>query len=344
MKTIVYLFTASILFLFTACDHEVEMNSIVNENGSIHKTILLKDASQNDMKVNYFNASEETGWKVTVVPQSPETNKNKMSLLFEQDFVSDEAFNEALNARADTLFRIEANFTKQFRWFYTYIHYSETYKAIDRLTHIDASQYFTEEDYHFINRLPAEGAPISMADSLYAEMLNKKILENYAMRGIFEDHMSFFLKKIDDYEMDPSWKDTLEVHKEYLFDYIIKRDDIDEDFMLTVTDTLKIPYPIERLKEDFEPELDRIEKDLNFMSWAADGIFTNRIEMPWKVTDTNADSISGNTLIWQPAKLKYMIQDYTMYVSTRKMNYWTVILSALLVLGGAFYIFRKKSS
>lgn len=329
------------LLLFTACDHEVAMKTRVSEDGSITKKITLKNKDKNSETTNYFGISEDSGWTITREPSVSEKNQDKIDLSFEKEFSSVEEFNQELNTTADTLFAIEATFSRQFRWFYTYIHFSETYKAIDRFEHVSQEDYFTQEDFAFIERMPAEGAPVSKADSLYADLLNKKIVDTYAMRGIFEDHIHFLEERIDASDPDPGWKKTLSENKEFLLEYLLEKDDAEEDILLYLLDSLGIPLPYPQIEEDYAKEINRLDKELNFMSWAADGTIVHEIEMPWTVTETNADSLAGNILTWKPVKMKYFLQDYTLHATSRKMNIWAVGLSVLLLLAGGYFFFRK---
>src|SRR5204863_5978466 len=104
----------------------------------------------------------------------------KYTIRFTKSYPSAEAANTDLNRKTDTLFRIRSDFSRQFRWFYTYIRFSDTYMALNRFHQLSKDDFFTQEDFAFISRLPSEGKSISKGDSLYLSRLNEKILDIFA--------------------------------------------------------------------------------------------------------------------------------------------------------------------
>jgi hypothetical protein len=99
--------------------------------------------------------------------------------------------------------------------------------------------------------------------------------------------------------------------------------------------------------------IDKMESDVlfkglsakaNFISYANEGQYTNKITMPWNVVHTNADSAAGRQLFWSPPTIKFLLKDYTMFAESRKLNLWPLVAS-ILFLGFVGFIFvRKKNS
>lgn len=326
-RLITLICAATMWLLLSGCDHEAVLHTRLNEDGSLIKTIELKDADPEEIRHNYFGISAENGWEVE--QEATGEKDKKLNLRFTRSFPSAEAFTETFSHDTDSLFWMQASFSRDFRWFFTYISYQETFKAADRFDRILQEDYFTPEEYAFIERMPAEGGPVSHADSLFAEALNKKIMDQYAIRGIFEDHYGFFEDQIDAFGLPPAWKDTLRSNKEDIFKVLTSKEgeDFDDDVMLDFMDSLQIPFPRQELTTTYLAEMKRLESELNFMSWAADGTFSNYMEVPWTVVSTNADSVNGNRLSWNPPAMKYLLQDYTMQVTTRKLNGWMILVT-----------------
>ncbi len=344
MKTI-HLIGAILLLLFAAgCDHKVEMATQVREDGSLAQRIEIENTDESNAEKNYFGITADSGWEVTNLVTEPDGKVKKSNSIFTKEFYSVEDFNKELNRDVDSLFQMEATFNKEFRWFYTYLTFTETIKAADRFNNIKQSDYFTPEEYAFIDRLPAEGDSVTMADSVFAEALSKKIMDVYGIRGIFEDHFAFFEKKIDEYGINPAWKETIRQNKEELLKRLTEEteEDLPDDFLLQWTDSLGVPYPHPQIETDFALELMRLENELNFMSWVTDGTFINHIEVPWTVVSTNADQADGNQLTWKPPTIKLLLTDYTMEVQSRKLNYWAVIVTLMVLVVGAVIFFRKR--
>jgi hypothetical protein len=63
--------------------------------------------------------------------------------------------------------------------------------------------------------------------------------------------------------------------------------------------------------------------------------------MPWNLVKTNADSVSGNTVVWRPLVTKFLFQDHTMYAEARRLNVWALVVSGVVVLL-TFFVWRRK--
>ena len=248
--------------------------------------------------------------------------------------------NKVLNPAADTLFRVRATFEKKFRWFYTYIKYTETILPVNRFKKISPADYLNQEDNQFIDRLPAEGKSISKADSLYLQLLNVKIGETFANMAIFNEEFDIMTELIKRGNLEGRWLDTLVRKKEFIYNRIDKMKG-EPDFALLMADTLHIP--LDRVKATVDAR--ELSKDLNarisFMGFANDGKYVNAISMPWTVVNTNADSVAGNKLIWRPLVTKFLFTEYEMSAESRKLNVWVLVVSIVVVLLTLF-LWRRK--
>jgi hypothetical protein len=344
MKTIPILLTASLLLLligFSSCEHKVHMETTVHADGSLDKTIVLE---ANDTIDNFLGIGVQSGWKMKVDSiQKKDANKEdskKWKMTFEKSFASAEEANKELATPNDSLFRVSSRFEKSFRWFYTYIYYSDTYHAINRME-LPIEDYFTPEDQAFIERLPAEGTPISKADSLYLKRLHEKIFDIYALRAFYERYFQMNITLMSEAGMESRWIDSLRKHKEDLYGKFSKAKDIPDDYLYRVMDSLKIPFPYDKMQNRYEALKQQEEKRMNSMNHAFEGKYTHVINMPGRVARTNADSVAGNRLFWKPATLKFTLHDYTMYAEARRMNLWAVG-GAVLVLVTTVYLFIRR--
>jgi hypothetical protein len=322
------------LWTLSSCEQDIAVESSVNEDGSVDRTIVfLKADSVREVK-NLFGITAEAGWQVNVIPtQKPESadEKKKKDISFKKHFDSVDEMNQELNSAVDSVFKIKSSFEKKFHWFYTYIRYTDTYIAINRVKDVSVGDYFTEEDFSFIKRLPAEGERFSKADSLYLQKLNEKIYDEFAARAVFELHYKALLKVIPTSEK--RWADSLTRNKEKMF-RVLKSAPDDKtgsvEFMISLADSVGVPARVIPY-EAFTRELDA-DASFDFMSDASEAKFVHSIKMPWTITESNADSVRGNIVFWHPPVIKFMLNDYTMYAESRQMNYWAVILSATLVV------------
>lgn len=332
-----------ILWSLSSCEQNIAVESVVHEDGSIDRTVVFSEADSGIVKENIFGINEKNGWKadVSAVPTRENEQSKKKTIAFTKHFSSVDDINSEMNSSSDTLFKIRSEFEKKFRWFYTYLKYSDTYVAINRFKEVKTEDYFTPEDYLFIQRLPAEGKSMSKADSVYLITLNEKIYDHFAIRGLYEDQFKSFLMSLA--ESDRKWSDSLLKSKERMFHMLVQSKDntSDDDFMSALADSVGIPKSLIN-RAAFDRLNKESERTINFMSSAAEGKYTHSIKMPWSVVDTNADSVSGNQLIWQPPVIKFMLNDYTMYAESRQINYWAVILSATVVVVTVLAFVRRS--
>lgn len=326
----------------SACGHNVSMETTVNEDGSLDKTIVLETE---DTTKNFLGISSEKGWKMKTQLIDSASNKSesnkKWNVVFQKNFASSEDVNAELATPSDTLFRVSTTFDKKFRWFYTYLYYADTYKAINRMA-LPPDDYIVREDYAFIDRLPAEGQTISKADSFYLSELNKRIFDVYGLRAIYEAYYDLDVKLIKESGLENRWIDTLSKHKESLYALLVKQQDLPDNYIYKTMDSLGIPFPFDKMENRYVELNRQAEARTNFISHASEGKYTHVINMPWTVVRTDADSVSGNRLQWNPPSVKFLLKDYTMYAEARRVNFWAFGVSALVLFFTGYLFWRRR--
>jgi hypothetical protein len=340
-----------VVIFLASCDHNVSMETTVHEDGSLDKTVIFENK---DSSKNILGLGEEKGWqksvshkvdtvldKDTLGQTSKSVAQGEYITTFKKSFASAEAANAELAVPNDSLFQVTSKFEKKFKWFYTYICYSETYHSLNRMD-LKPDDYLTPEDYAFIDRLPAEGKKISKADNFYLSELNNRIFDVYGTKAFYEEYFTLNLQLIKDNKLENRWVDTLNAHKEDIFELLENKKNLQDDYILTVMDSLHIPLDYKKAKEQYDGMFKKLNAKTNFITTANDGKYVNRINMPWPVVTSNADSTAGNSLFWAPPTLKFLLKDYTMYGEARKLNWWAVIVSVLIV-GFTGYLFIRKS-
>jgi hypothetical protein len=340
MKTYkLFLFLSVLSLALASCDHTDSMETVVHENGELEKTVVV---SKKNGSYPMLGMGERTGWTEKII----QNEKDETITIYQKTFSSQEEANAELASPSDTLFRVTSTFEKKFRWFYTYIYYADTYQALNRMK-LPPDNYIALEDYAFIERLPMEGKEISEADSLYLEKLTEKIFDIYGTRAIYEEMYDLGVQTIREKNLDNQWIDTLNKHKESIYAMLTHTDDPaadayqEDDFIFSAMERRGIPLPYAELKKNYREISKQLDAKMDFISFAYNGKYHHKIEMPWNVTSTNADSISGNQLFWSPPSVKFLLKDYTMYAETRRLNYWAVGV-LIIILGFTGYLFLRK--
>lgn len=342
MKTTTVLYTLLALLALTACENPIAFKTIVHEDGSLDKTIVLEKTKKDNADQNYFGVNEQNGWTVEITEDESEKDDRKYRIAFSKHFNSVDDVNRELDRPADTLFQIHSTFHKKFRWFYTYIYYAETIRPINRFTLTPIEDFFNQEDFAFINRLPGEGTAISKADSVYLEVLNEKISDRFVKMAMFDEANDMIKTVIAKNNLDKRWLDTLDQNKELIY-RIIDDPQSENNIPAQIADTLGIPIDKDQARKDFEALSKKFESELNFMSYAYDGgKYLNEIHLPWEIINTNADSVAQNVAVWKPLATKFALSEYTMYAECRQMNLWAVLVSVGIGVLSIWLFVRKK--
>lgn len=332
-----------VCLLLSACENPMRFKTVVHEDSSLDKIITFEKAKKHLATHNVFGIDSTKGWSVEVTRVKSESDSLdiKYNIAFSKHFSSAEAVNQELDQPVDTLFQINTQVEKKFKWFYTYMTYRETYRPLNRFRDITPDDYFNQEDHAFLNRLPGEGTAISKADSLYLEMLNLKISERFVNMAIFHESNAIIKDIIINHNLDKKWLDTLSRKQQKV--YKIIEDGTGEDNIIeSIVDQLGIPLQHDQAVQDFKRAIEEFNSRTSFMSFANDGKYVNEVEMPWEIISTNADSVAGRVAVWKPLPVKFAFKEYTMYAESRKMNLWAIAAS-LVIIGITVFLFIRKA-
>ncbi|MBN8576349.1 MAG: hypothetical protein J0L66_05370 [Cytophagales bacterium] len=343
-STKILLLLCAFTTMLMSCEHRVTMETTVHADGQLDKQIFLEvEKKQKKVKesfIHFVDSAHLADWQVidsTQLPPYLKPKEGKKYVGYRKHFESAEAANEHLALPNDSLFRVTSSFKKKFRWFFTYIAYSDTYHAINRLS-LSRKDFFTSEDFQFIERLPAEGKHISPADSLYLKLLNEKITDHYGNRAFFEEYFNLLLGEVRQLP-DDAWQEKLKTGKESLYRKVVSDKNLPDNFLQLYADSLNIPVKL--TNPQFVADQKRLENKINFITTAYDGKYRHTLHMPGPIVSTNADSVAGNSAYWAPPAIKFLLTNYEMKAESRKINYWAFAIT-LLVMGAAGWLLRKR--
>jgi hypothetical protein len=348
LKLTVVVSSIFLLLAMSACDHDITTSSTVYEDGSIDRTILLYDADTASVRNNVFDINKANGWTTTIEPalkrKRNEKDEQTNNITFKKHFASVTDANLEMDRHIDTLFSIRSTFQKKSRWFYTYLEYTDTYSSLNRFNALPMEDYFTREDYAFIDRLPAEGKPISKADSIFLARLNEKIFDVYGARTIFEELYGHLLQTMRETNVPEKWEDSLFRKKEQIYQKFVETGNDENHNLLVEADHLKIPLS-PQARAAFLQRSAEVENRIEFVSDAYSGKYHHIIRMPWPVVETNADSVNSQELHWSPPVIKFLLNDYAMTARSRKINIWAMVTSAgvILITFSLFYAQRRRT-
>lgn len=335
----------ALIWVLTGCQNPVAMRTLVKEDGSLNKMILFKKAEKKLAENNMFGIRQGDGWKMEMekVPDlaTDSSDKDEYNIKLEKEFASVDDVNRELNTSSDTLFHIEHRFDRKFRWFYTYLRYSERITPVNRFKIEKPEDYFNREDSLFLDRLPGDGSSISKADSVFLNSLSEKVNTTFVYMAIFREEFEILKQAVAKANLDKRWLDTLDKKAEYIYNHVDKMKG-DPFFAEKIADSLKVPFVKPESSKLFAELSDDFNSRVDFMSFANNGEYENEVAMPWEIVSTNADSVAGSTVYWRPLSIKFAFRDYEMYVESRRLNLIPGVISILVVAFTFFLLFKKR--
>jgi hypothetical protein len=231
------------------------------------------------------------------------------------------------------ILRITPEVEKRFRWFYTYLTYRETYHRYSSFRRIPPSQVLSEDEIRRIS----EG---EKNDTL------KKKLDEWVFRNLYEGFHEALLdgaKRLGDPTLTVK---AVAGRKEELFRTILGDTLHADEFDSTLTMMSRFfnsPGVI-KLRAELKRAWDAAEEMLQ-TEQRADAEYTNTVVMPGLVVDTNAGEVRGTTVSWKFSADRFRLRDHEMWVESRVMNVWTVVLTgivALLLVGALAVVGRAR--
>jgi hypothetical protein len=299
---------------------EIKVKTTVHPDGSCERVETVTAGAPELPEAAFplpTDSSWETGWT------KHDNKENDYLYTAAKRFESPEALaREFSHITADsTKLRISPVIEKRFRWFFTYLTYKETYHVFCPFTLVPASRVLSEGE---IRRISAG----EENDTL------KKKLDEWRWRNMYEGFHRALLegaRRLDDPTLSP---DSIARRKEELLQ-VLQRDTTTKDDLdrtLVLIGHFFRSNAVLRLRPELRVAWDEAE-DMMKREQSANGDYTNTVIMPGMVLDTNADEVKGTTVSWKFSADQFLLRDYPMWVESRVMNIWAVILTGIVAIG-----------
>jgi len=232
---------------------------------------------------------------------------------------------------------------KQFRWFYTYYTYRETYPMIKTGFALPIENYMTKDEAQFW----FTGKPNILQSMNGLEMREYlgKIEDSYnkwITQNLWNAEYKVLLNNYDSLSKKPVAKEQLQTLKDSIYNSKIKNlDDVDMEKVLN--SFFKTDAFSELWKNENSP-MKKFEKDFNkkftfFFSQS----FNYKLILPGKIIQSGDAIIHGDTLVWKLSSYRLIPADYVIEAQSRKANLWAFILTGILILAAiASFIWKPK--
>jgi hypothetical protein len=314
-----------LLFSFISCK-EYKITTTINEDGSIlREVVFIGDSSY--IFSSPFPIPLDTTWSISKVKER--TDKSIYSAL--KLFNNSEELNQFYSEQDSTMIRIEIQTEKRFRWFYTYHRYKEVYYNFNSFKSKPIESYLTDEEL--------ENYMIGLVD----EKLNDKI-ESWKEEMLFEEFYRRVRKIVIARNIAELPLSLFDSKKEEMHEGLLSSDSTDE-IILKLKDILETDK-VELIREDIEKIIDSVENKVELMM-SAGGKYTNIVNLPGLLLETNANYIEGNIVKWEFDADRFIVTDLEMYAESRTVNNWAFIVTiagAVIILMIILYPYIKKMS
>lgn len=374
LKSILIKVTAIIiLFTINSCIDFYEITTRINADGSLDRTIrVMASDSTSIFKGNLkVPLPGDTTWKISmrwhIEAPKDSASKKKFEYIAYKHFANVDELNNFLKVNNDTTTEVGVNVEvkKQFRWFYTYVTYTETYKKSIPFNHYPIGDFMSDSDLTFIyddnftyvreqDRLvhikDLKEIPIlNRSDSIRKEQLEKQkvvALYSFISKNIVSEYINLVANEYLSISKEKC--DLIQSKKEEVLQFMVREDNLDAlqakkdidpfvkiDSMLNIKGkSLKELNPL--LYKDFSK---KASKTFDYL------IFDEKIKcstiMPGVLLQTNADSIAGSQTYWNINERYFFAKDHQLIAKSRLINKWAFILSGFIAVFLLVLIFRK---
>ena len=230
-------------------------------------------------------------------------------------------------------------FKKEFRWFYTYYSYTETYPPFSVLTKIPLDHYLTSEEQTlwFQGNDPAfQGKNGTELCDLLSKIEPKAYL--WLNHNLFAESYA----AIDRLLPDHPFKNRFEAARDSIFRLNQdKYDALDAKLPEMLDNYFKTDYFSrhgQRIDSLDDPELNHKLDSLDLYEIT----FQYELLLPGKILSSNTRQTTAGKLSWQLDAYRFLPQDYVMTAQSRAINVWAFALTALLLLTALYFIWKRK--
>ena len=354
-----YLSLILVVFTLFSCTHRsYRMQTQVNRDGSCVRSISVEtrdsafiagDTTANPLPIQLdttwtvecYNGQQKVTWPVVNFALFQTDTLPRLTIVASRRFPSVEAMAENFhfNHGLWSVCKPSIIFKKEFRWFYTYYSYTETYPPFSVLTKIPLDHYLTSEEQTlwFQGNDPAfQGKNGTELCDLLSKIEPKAYL--WLNHNLFAESYA----AIDRLLPDHPFKNRFEAARDSIFRLNQdKYDALDAKLPEMLDNYLKTDHFSrhgQRIDSLDDPELNHKLDSLDLYEIT----FQYELLLPGKILSSNTRQTTAGKLSWQLDAYRFLPQDYVMTAQSRAINVWAFALTALLLLTALYFIWKRK--
>ena len=318
---------------------DIELTTQVNRDGTLLRSEKVTGDSAEVVLLGFLSPVDST-WKVTL--ESP--NERSFERIATKLYTSAEDLSTATQDTAWKTLPIRAQVERRFVWFYTDITYRERYLKWNPFGLIPLAEYVSAADLARSMDFATSSHKPNKEDSLAQERVGQKWTE-WMYRDMFEAYYAEFVKGVKLLN-DPSLTPAIVAsHKEEIYRKCEKwwaSTPSMDTIGVVIQSIFRNPKTREAIQSNARGFALHNTK-LSLVAKVMGKLKQVNIEMPGQFVDSNAPTVEKNRGSWKGVSDMSYAADYELWMTSRVVNWWVVILTALVIVGGISLIFVAPS-
>lgn len=329
------------VFLFSCDEYKTKVSNEVHADGSITRTVMMTKKDRKDFDPGKYLVPIDSTWNIEYSLDIDENSDTTWILNAQKKFESVEYINaeyETDSGKNQSMSR-HADFSRQFRWFYTEYRYAETVEKILDVECLPDSFLTLEElKYFYLPESISENLK-NGSDSIKYRQLEKNIetnMEAWFWTSLVQQWILNLHTLASENENYSLKLEELQAKEEQLLYYMEKYGENDDYFPDSI-----VKYTMgEKFIEEFQIEIDSayVMMESKFETYMAATHYELEVCMPGKLTEsngfivTNEELADNMNLLWSVSGEYFFTQDYVMWAESREKNIFAWVISGLFVL------------
>lgn len=333
-------------FLLISGCLDINTTSEIKNDGSIVRTITFTGDST-EVYAGNLPVELDSLWTKSTV----KTSEKKYTLTATRTFRTIDELNRTVAGRYGKTLQYRIAFDKSFQWFFTVYRYEEINLPFAQFTSIPVKGYLSEEEINWFKTKilndELKKGKMTLEDSLKSERIKPRA-EEWISRNRFEPFFLAFRDGVADLNDPALTTSTVESLKDSLYRHSAEAIDANKlDTLHTIfRHVLKTPVA-EKAWQANTPGFDEIKRKMEFEQLVGSHNYVTSVIMPGLITGSNARNLEANRATWKEYLGLSSYFEYTMWVESRQVNWWAVIVAFAVVLslsaGLVFSVLRRRT-
>ncbi|MFT3753931.1 MAG: hypothetical protein QM800_13985 [Paludibacter sp.] len=373
MKSIIKFLLSSCFLIVVSCGQPTDMLTVINSDGSCYREFAVNAdsaflrgnvAGDNNPFPMDIDSTWEIRWSYLNAPLRTDFPLSK-SLFDSIHKLNEQGTKEDIMVYArkhyktveelDRLFKFKKSMEwsnlkakhelgKEFRWFYTYYTYKETYSQIKTGFELPVEDFMTKDEamFWFTGKPDILKGMNGVEARIYIEEIEADY-NRWLLHNCWNSEYKALITNYDQMARKPVSKKQLIALRDSIFETKVKSEK-DYDVERVLNDFFQTDAFSELWLTDNSP-MKKFEKDFNYgFSDFFSQSFNYKLILPGKIVQSSDAKVHGDTLIWNLTAYRMIPADYTIEAQSRKTNVWAFVLSGIILIAavGSFFWKRKR--